>query len=767
MDRRDFKHVPDPKLADAQAGETPSSTPPQAQSLPVIKPVSTISPIPEIRVEIPADPNKMGELLNSLETANYPEEPADIAQAAIEPEMPGDLWQRIRDGFAFPDLPTKLVASKEKMYLKRPEYLDRMWMRGSRYLYHIVEEIERRDMPTEIALLPFVESAMNPVALSSAAAAGLWQFIPSTGRAYDLKQNWWVDNRRDVVQSTRAALDYLEMLHAMHDGDWFLALASYNWGEGSVGRAIKRNKKRGKPTDYLNLRMPRETRHYVPKLIALKNIIQNADKFGVVLPELLDQPYFVVIEKTRPIDLDLAAKFAGLSVKEFVALNPAHNRPVISASRNNQIKIPADNLESFISALATHEASGKAFATWYPYTIKPRESLAKVAKRAGLSTKALLKANGLSSRRKIIAGTRILVPHSKGVKDEQIAAFAGPTIVEIVNRRARYHKVKKRDSLAKIAKRWGVSTRTLRRWNSLKSNKVKRGQRLLVRRASRQTIQTNALGRTRVLSAAATGSAGQRGARHTVRRGDTLGAISKRYRVSVASLRQWNQIKRNRILVGQRLKVAPAARVRTAALPSSNSAAVHRVRRGESLGRIANRYKVSVNSLRRWNGLRGSKIMVGQRLQVAAVSKAAPQKLSKASSIRTHKVRRGDTLSGIAKRYRVSMPELKSWNRLRSTNVMVGQRLKVSSIQASGSKAVRKVAALPSGIKRAGPLQTIAHRVRRGDTLSGIANRYGVSIKDLKRWNSIRGSTIRRGQKIQVKVQSGRLTRSRRSAKIT
>jgi membrane-bound lytic murein transglycosylase D len=187
-----------------------------------------------------------------------------------------DLWGRIRAGFAMPELDTPLVAQKEKFYLDRPEYLQRMFDRGGRYLHHIVEEIEKRGMPTELALLPFVESAMNPVALSSAKAAGLWQFIPSTGKQYDLSQNWWVDNRRDVVQSTRAALDYLQTIYELHGNDWFLALASYNWGEGAVGRAIRKNKAQGKPGDYLSLSMPTETRHYIPKLIALKRIVMQA-----------------------------------------------------------------------------------------------------------------------------------------------------------------------------------------------------------------------------------------------------------------------------------------------------------------------------------------------------------------------------------------------------------------------------------------------------------------------------------------------------------
>jgi len=642
-----------------------------------------------------------------------------------------------------------------------------MWTRGGRYLFHIVEEIERRGMPMEIALLPFVESAMNPVALSHAEAAGLWQFIPSTGRAYNLNQNWWVDNRRDVVQSTRAALDYLEMLHAMHDGDWFLALASYNWGEGSVNRAIKRNKRLGRGTDYLSLRMPRETRHYVPKLIALKNIIANADKLGVALPELLDQPYFVVIEKSRPIDLDLAAEFAGLSIGEFVALNPAHNRPVISATRNNQIKIPAENLESFLAAIEAHEATGQAFATWQPYTIKKNETIAKVAKRAGIQTSELLKANGLSARRKLVAGTRILVPTTKGVKDEHIAGFAGPTIVEIVNRPARYHRVKRNDTLGKIAKRWGVSTRTLRRWNGLNSDKVRAGQRLLVAQPSRQTIQTTAMGRTRVLSAASTATLINQSAKlHTVKRGDTLGAIAQRYKVRLRDLRAWNRMSGNRIKVGQKLRVSPARVTRLAQTESDKAGAkVHKVRRGETLGRIASRYGVSVKQLRDWNKVRGNTILIGQRLKVAPAP-ARTTKVAAAAAPNIHKVRRGDTLSGIASRYRVSMADLKRWNRLKNTNVMLGQRLKLGPSGNTGQP-VRKLASNKSAIKKTAAKQTLSHRVKRGDTLSGIAAQYGVSIRDLKRWNGIRGNVIQLGQKLRIELDTRTLTGNRRSGKIT
>jgi membrane-bound lytic murein transglycosylase D len=403
-----------------------------------------------------------------------------------------NLWNRVRAGFAMPELDSPLVAEKERFYLSKPEYLQRMFQRSGRYLYYIVEEIEKRGMPTELALLPFVESAMNPVALSSAQASGLWQFIPSTGKAYDLHQNWWVDNRRDVVKSTQAALDYLQKIYAMNGDDWFLALASYNWGEGAVARAVKKNQARGRPTDYLHLDMPAETRHYVPKLIALKNILLRADELGVSLPAVPNRPYFVTIEKTRPIDLKLAAQFAGMSVEEFVALNPAHNRPVIAASRNNEIKLPADRLDDFLAAVDRHEESKKIFASWQPYTLKQGETLETVAQRSGVAPAELRKANDLNAQQRIIAGTRILAPH-KVVEDEsRVEKFVAPRVYEQVDRPARYHTVGRRESLATIARKYGVSSATLAEWNGINPAKgVRRGTRLLVQPASTQTLLTS------------------------------------------------------------------------------------------------------------------------------------------------------------------------------------------------------------------------------------------------------------------------------------
>jgi membrane-bound lytic murein transglycosylase D len=276
------------------------------------------------------------------------------------------LWDRMRRGFTMPNLEGELVADREQWYASRPDYIQRMTERSSKYLFHIVEELERRNMPTELALLPFIESAFNPQAVSSAKAAGMWQFMPATGRYFDLKQNAFRDDRRDVLASTRAALDYLQKLHRMFD-DWHLALAAYNWGEGSVGRAIARNKREGLGTSYTDLRMPDETRLYVPKLQAVKNIVANPQAFRTELPVIENHPYFQQVQITRDIDVALAARLADVELANFKALNPSAHRPVILATGNPHILLPWDNAKVFQRNFEAYTQG--QFASWTAWTV--------------------------------------------------------------------------------------------------------------------------------------------------------------------------------------------------------------------------------------------------------------------------------------------------------------------------------------------------------------------------------------------------------------
>ncbi|MFM8346065.1 MAG: transglycosylase SLT domain-containing protein [Betaproteobacteria bacterium] len=333
------------------------------------------------------------------------------------PEAKRDLWQRIRAGYSLSDLQNPhLVRSTEQWYAARPDYVQRMTARGARYLFHIVEEVERRQLPTELALLPFIESAFNPQALSTAKASGMWQFMPATGRDFSLKQNAFRDDRRSVLASTRAALDYLTRLHAQF-GDWHLALAAYNWGEGNVQRAIQRNQRAGLPTGYEDLRMPDETRRYVPKLLAVKNIVTQPEAFGQSLPPLENHPYFLTVPIERDIDVAMAARLAGMDEADFAALNPQHNRPVILAAGTPHILLPYDNAERFLTELDRHKGALASWTAWVaPRTLRTAEA----AKLTGMDESRLREINRIPRGMMIRQGSALLVPRH-GRHDQDVS----------------------------------------------------------------------------------------------------------------------------------------------------------------------------------------------------------------------------------------------------------------------------------------------------------------------------------------------------------
>lgn len=378
--------------------------------------------------------------------------------------QPDDLWERIRAGFSMPNLEGPLVQDRTAWYAARPESLKRMFERSRRYLYHIVEELEKRGLPTELALLPMVESSFNPMAYSRSHASGLWQFIPGTGKRYELAQNWWYDGRRDIVASTSAALDYLKDIYEMN-GDWHLALASYNWGENAVARAVERNKAAGLPIDYSSLRMPEETRNYVPKLQALKNIIANPAPFGVVLDPIPNQPYFATITRGRDIDIKLAAKLAEMPVEEFLALNPAFNRPIIPAAVNARIVLPANKVEVFHANLEKHDS--KALVSWQTYQPRPGEKLEAVARRFGVPVAQLREVNGITGRNPKVP-SMLVVPVNGAANDSGSALalmYAPP--VPVAATQTRVHTVKAGETLLSIAGRYKVTPDDLRRWNPI------------------------------------------------------------------------------------------------------------------------------------------------------------------------------------------------------------------------------------------------------------------------------------------------------------
>ena len=382
-------------------------------------------------------------------------------------QPPTDIWERIRRGFAMPDLDNPLVSDREQWYAARPDYLLRMTERSRRYIYYIVEELERRNMPTELALLPFIESAFNPEAVSSAKAAGMWQFMPATGKYFDLKQNMFRDERRDVLESTRAALDYLQKLYDMFD-DWHLALAAYNWGEGSVSRALARNKARGLPLTYADLQMPNETRYYVPKLQAVKNIVAQPELFNVRLPLVHNHPFFKSVTIERDIDVTTAARLAEVKLEDFKALNPQMNRPVILAAGTPQILLPWDNASIFESNLQSH--ANRQLATWTAWTAPKTMKVDEAARQVDMPPDVLRSINHIPNGMLLKAGSTLLV-HRKGALDndvtEDTAENAQLSLApEVVLRRIAI-KARKGDTLAVLGARHGVSAANMANWNHL------------------------------------------------------------------------------------------------------------------------------------------------------------------------------------------------------------------------------------------------------------------------------------------------------------
>ena len=418
-------------------------------------------------------------------SANLSLRPITAANIGSQPVAqltpPADLWERMRLGFSMPDLESDIVSDREQWYTARPDYILRMTERSRKYLFYIVEELERRNMPTELALLPFVESAFNPQAVSSAKAAGMWQFMPATGKSFSLKQTAFRDDRRDVQASTRAALDYMQKLYGMF-GDWQLVLAAYNWGEGSVGRALAKNQRAGLGLSYSELSMPNETRYYVPKLQALKNIISNPDAFNSRLPNIGNHPYFQTVDLKQDIDVALAAKLAEVPLEDFKALNPAASQSVIFASGTPQILLPWDNVATFQNNLEAYSGSG--LASWTVWQAPSTLKTAEAARRVGMSESELRSANNIPAGMLIKAGSSLLVKRSSHVDTDVTLHLANngqlSLTPDIVLKRTLL-KAGKKDSVASLAERHRVSAASLAEWNKVNvSAAFKAGQQVIL-----------------------------------------------------------------------------------------------------------------------------------------------------------------------------------------------------------------------------------------------------------------------------------------------
>jgi membrane-bound lytic murein transglycosylase D len=452
------------------------------------------------------------------------------------PEQYADVFDRIRAGFKLDDVDQREIDTQLAWYTSHPQYLERVWERSERFLYHIVTEIEARDMPLELTLLPVVESAYEPFAYSRSRASGLWQFIPGTGKRFGLKQNWWYDGRRDVLESTRAALDYLQFLHDEFDGDWLLAIAAYNSGELNVHRAVDRNLAAGLPTDFWHLKLPVETKVYVPKLLAMARIVKNPEDYGLEFEPIPNEPYFARLDTGGQIELAVAADIAGVGLEELTNLNPAFNRWATDPSGPNTLLVPVETAEAFQAALAALTPDERLRTTHY--RVRPADTVASVARHNSTTAAALRELNGLKSD-KLAQGQDLLVPVSgiaMPVKVVRAAALADGRSM-----RTTVHVVRSGETLWGIAQRHGVSVSTLSAWNNISTGAtLVPGRKLVVRSGA-------------VVANVDTGT-GLRRLTYTVRRGDTLSQISRQFRVRLAQLMSWNGIdQQHQIRAGQRI----------------------------------------------------------------------------------------------------------------------------------------------------------------------------------------------------------------------
>lgn len=450
-----------------------------------------------------------------------------------------DLWEITRNNMRLDhNLDKKVVQQHVDWYVEHDKYLNRLTGRASRYYHFVLHEVIKRGMPAEIALIPAVESSYDPFAKSPAKASGAWQFMPATGDHYGLKRNWWYDGRRDIVASTHAALDYLEYLHDYLDGDWLLAMAAYNAGEGTVGRAVKRNKKAGKPTDFWNLKLPRETRHYVPKILAISEVFKHPEKHGLALAPLADKPYFEIVDTGGQIDLSRAAELSGVELDEIYKLNAGFSQWATDPEGPHQLLIPVDNAARFKTELASLAPSDRV--NWARYEVKPGDSLSVIAKRFNTNISTIQTSNDLKGSL-IRVGQSLLIP-SALVDASQYRLSVAQRSSNSIRKSAPagskkiLHTVKSGDSLWKVAQRYGVDHKSIARWNNFATSKtLKIGERLAIFKADDQASST---------------------AEYLVRKGDNLSVIAQRHNISVQQLLKWNDISIDTLLMpGQPLRV--------------------------------------------------------------------------------------------------------------------------------------------------------------------------------------------------------------------
>ena len=472
----------------------------------------------------------------------FVEAPEIIAETIAKVQIK-DIWQRVRSQFNFKFEDNSCITAQRNWYLKHPDYMKRVAIRAKPFLHLIVEKLEQQKMPLELVLLPIVESAFDPFAYSHGRAAGMWQFIPSTGKRFGMKQTWWYDGRRDVMASTQGAIDYLNYLVKMYDGNWFHALAAYNSGEGRVQRAISKNRKAGKPTDFWNLDLPRETRAYVPKLLALADILANSEQYDFKWPKIDNIPFTQEVIVGSQIDLALAAQMAGLTVKEIHSLNPGYNRWATDPNGPFTLLLPIDKAEKFSIEIAKTDNSQRL--NWVRHKVKSGDSLLKLAKQYHTTTDIISKVNELRSNM-IIAGEHLIIPVALKSLDSYSLSQEQRLAKTQSKKRAEYkldHIVKSGDTFWDLSREYDVNIRQLAKWNGMvPTDTLRQGKKLVIWVNDVSNEQRkNAVMRTLT---------------YTVRNGDSLARIAGKFNVKISDLQKWNQSKLKKYLQpGQKLKI--------------------------------------------------------------------------------------------------------------------------------------------------------------------------------------------------------------------
>lgn len=594
---------------------------------------------------------------------------ADLVQTKSEDGKPivyDNLWLKLAEGFTFevPDNPR--IAKQRDYFLKHPNHLKKISKRAEPFLYLIIEKIEDKDLPLELALLPIIESSFNPHAYSYVGAAGLWQFMPRSGERFGLHQNWWYDGRKDIYRSSDAALRYMDILHNYLGDDWLHAFAAYNSGEGRVKRSVKRNEKLNKPTDFWNLSLPPETEEYVPKLLALVDILRNHKKYGIDLPTLENKQVLSYVNTGTQLDLAYAGKLANLSVAEIQLLNPALNQWAMAPKGPHYLLLPTKVSEAFSEQLGKDTQTG-----WERYVVKSGDSLSVIAHKNYTTTKALKTSNKLKNNFLKI-GQTLIVPKANKAKlayrqSKKDRGMQGNVLhyekIKKGQRKALY-TVAEGDNLWDISRLYNVSVKDITQWNGISPKKP-------LRLGSKLTIWQN----IKIVKIAVK-NAKKDEIKHKVVQGDNLWDLSKHYHVSTKDIKKWNKLTKKSVLrLGQILTIKKTVKITVL----STNFVQHKVAKGDSLWKISKKYGVSTANIATWNKLKKNKALKIGRILIIKHKKNDGNKVAL-----TYKVQKGDSLSEIAKKFKVEISDLMRWNEIKNQQkIVIGQDLRLYVKQVS------------------------------------------------------------------------------------